>query len=107
MPRRHFQLAVLVLSAIGVFALLAWRDIPRVAAVAVDTNAPTFYRDVLPILTQHCQSCHRPGEIGSLPLMTYEQARIGARSIAFITASRKMPPWFADPSVGHFANDPS
>jgi hypothetical protein len=62
---------------------------------------------VLPILQQHCQSCHRPGEIGPLPLMTYEEARTEARSIAFITASRKMPPWFADPNIGHFANDPS
>ena len=39
--------------------------------------------------------------------MTYEQARAEARSIAFITANRKMPPWFADRSVGHFSNDPS
>src|ERR1700744_5631658 len=71
------------------------------------TSKPTFYRDVLPILQQHCQSCHRPGEIGPLPLMTYEEARTEARSIAFITASRKMPPWFADRAIGHFANDPS
>ncbi|MGA8144458.1 MAG: cytochrome c [Candidatus Acidiferrales bacterium] len=70
-------------------------------------SSPTFYRDVLPILERHCQSCHRPGEIGPLPLMTYEQARTEARSIAFITANRKMPPWFADPRVGRFANDPS
>ena len=107
MPRSHFQLAGLFLSVIGTLAFLGWRDTPRVAAVAMDINAPTFYRDVLPILAQHCQSCHRPGEIGPLPLMTYEQARIGARSIAFISASRKMPPWFADTRVGHFANDPS
>ena len=39
--------------------------------------------------------------------MTYEEAHTEARSIAFITASRKMPPWFADRAIGHFANDPS
>src|SRR5579872_6896467 len=61
---------------------------------------PTFYRDVLPILQQHCQVCHRPGEIGPMPLLTYEQVRRFARAIAEATTSKKMPPWFADPSVG-------
>ena len=37
--------------------------------------SPTYYRDVVPILQQHCQSCHRVGEIGPMPLMTYEQTR--------------------------------
>ena len=68
---------------------------------------PTFYRDVLPILQAHCQVCHRQGEIGPMPLGSYEQARPFARAIATATTERKMPPWFADPSVGHFANDPS
>jgi hypothetical protein len=68
---------------------------------------PTFYRDVLPILQGHCQVCHREGEIGPMPLVTYEQARHFARAIATAASEREMPPWFADPSVGHFANDPS
>ncbi|MGH9746714.1 MAG: c-type cytochrome [Candidatus Acidiferrales bacterium] len=86
---------------------MAWRETPRASTNKKAANAPTYYRDVLPILQQRCQSCHRPGEIGPLPLVTYEQAREEARSIAFITANRKMPPWFADPRVGHFSNDPS
>jgi hypothetical protein len=69
--------------------------------------SPTFYRDVLPILQSHCQECHRPGEIGPMPFLTYGQTRPFARAIANVTAQRKMPPWFADPSVGHFSNDPS
>jgi hypothetical protein len=68
---------------------------------------PTFYRDVLPILQQHCQSCHRAGEIGPMQLMSYAQTRPFARAIADSAAKREMPPWFADPAVGHFANDPS
>ena len=82
-------------------------ELTHVSAANQSESAPTFYRDVLPILQQHCQSCHRPGEIGPLPLMIYEEAQTEARSIAFITASRKMPPWFADRAIGHFANDPS
>jgi hypothetical protein len=70
-------------------------------------SAPTFYRDVLPILQQHCQVCHRQGEIGPMPLVTYDQVRPFAHAIATATSSKKMPPWFADPSIGHFSNDPS
>jgi len=79
-------------------------DAPPPAATPVK---PTFYRDALPILQDHCQVCHRGGEIGPMPLVTYEQARPVARAIASAASQRKMPPWFADPNVGHFANDPS
>ena len=68
---------------------------------------PTFYRDVLPILQNHCQSCHRAGEIGMMPLVSYEQVQPFARAIATSVSQKKMPPWFADPSIGHFSNDPS
>ncbi|HEY8054456.1 MAG TPA: thiol-disulfide isomerase [Terriglobales bacterium] len=62
---------------------------------------------MLPILQQHCQTCHRAGEIGPMPLVTYAQVKPFARKIAARTAARSMPPWFADPEVGHWANDPS
>jgi hypothetical protein len=35
----------------------------------------TFNTDVLPILQQRCQTCHRPGEIGPMPLITYQGTR--------------------------------
>lgn len=69
--------------------------------------APTFYKDVLPILQDHCQSCHRTGEIGPMPLVTYADARKWSSAIARRTTAKEMPPWFADPRFGHFANDPS
>ena len=67
----------------------------------------TFYKDVAPILQNHCQSCHRPGQIGPMSLLTYAQARAKAKAIEQMVRSRKMPPWFADPQFGHFTNDPS
>jgi hypothetical protein len=80
----------------------------NVAAAAAPANpAPTFYRDVLPILQQHCQRCHRPGEIGPFPLVTFDDARAKAQKIAAMVHDKKMPPWFADPCCGHFSNDPS
>ena len=68
---------------------------------------PSFYRDVLPILQGHCQSCHRPDAIAPFSLMTYRETRLRAQAIGAAGESRKMPPWFADPCCGHFANDPS
>src|SRR5690242_19738280 len=78
-----------------------------VAAKGPQSTAPTFYRDVLPVLQQHCQSCHRAGEIAPMPFVTYEQTRPFAQAIRQAVTSRKMPPWFADACCGHFANDPS
>jgi hypothetical protein len=69
------------------------------------TPAPTFYKDVLPILQKHCQVCHRPGEIAPLPFLTYEQTSSWADQINDAVRAKKMPPWFADPCCGHFAND--
>lgn len=42
-----------------------------------------------------------------MPLMTCEQTRPWADEIARSVEMRMMPPWFADPRYGHFANDPS
>jgi hypothetical protein len=68
---------------------------------------PTFYRDILPILQDHCQTCHRLGEIGHMPLVTYKQTRFQARKMADRVRGKIMPPWFADPCCGHFSDDPS
>lgn len=67
--------------------------------------APTFSKDVAPILYDHCVSCHRPGEIGPMSLITYTDARPWARSISRKVVSRVMPPWFADPNIGTFSNE--
>jgi hypothetical protein len=69
--------------------------------------APSFYKDVLPILQTHCQRCHRAGEMAPMPLETYRQVRPFASAIRDVTANKLMPPWFADACCGHFANDPS
>lgn len=75
------------------------------ASTVAATDSPTFYKDVLPILQANCQSCHRPGEVAPMSLLTYEQARPWARAIKAAVTSRQMPPWFADPNYGHFVNE--
>jgi hypothetical protein len=75
--------------------------------VAAEESGVTFYRDVLGILEQHCQTCHRPGEIGPMPLGTYNEVRPWAKAIKQAVVQKKMPPWHADRTVGKFHNDPS
>lgn len=75
-------------------------------AVLLLTGIVTFSKDVLPILTRHCVHCHRSGEIGPMPLETYSQVRPWAAAIRESVRLRRMPPWFADPNHGQFANDP-
>src|ERR1044071_475368 len=68
---------------------------------------PTFYKNILPILQDHCQSCHRAEEVAPMPLTTYEQARVYVSAMAHDVQMKMMPPWFADPHYGRFVNDPS
>src|SRR5258707_940 len=67
----------------------------------------TFHKDVEPILQRNCQSCHRPGQAAPMSLLTYQSARPWAKAMKAAVATRKMPPWFADPRYGHFVNDRS
>jgi len=76
-----------------------------ISSVALAADAPTFYRDVLPILQNNCQTCHRAGEVAPMSLISYEDARPWARSIKTKTTAKQMPPWFADAEFGLFANE--
>jgi hypothetical protein len=78
-----------------------------IAAEAAPPSSVTFNKDVLPILQDKCQICHRPGQVAPMSLLTYTDARPWAKAIKAAVASRKMPPWNADPAYGHFLNDRS
>jgi hypothetical protein len=65
----------------------------------------TFSEDIAPIIFKNCAPCHRPGEVGPFPLLTYEDVSKKAKTIAAVTQSRFMPPWPADPSYSHFAGE--
>jgi hypothetical protein len=74
-------------------------------ATSLAAAAPTFSKDVAPILYQRCVQCHRPNDIAPMSLLDYKSARPWAKSIRESVVTRKMPPWFADPHFGSFAND--
>src|SRR5215510_12970857 len=86
-----FAFAVLALTPTGVFA----------------ASPPTFSKDVAPILYNSCITCHRPGEVAPMSLISYEDVRPWAKSIRLKVSSREMPPWGADPQFGKFKDDRS
>ena len=84
------------------------------AVSAQGSEAPTFTRDVLPVLQQNCQICHRPeglnlgGMVAPMALLSYEDAREHAEKIAVAVESRYMPPWHASTQHhGVFENERS
>src|SRR5579871_6290168 len=85
--------------------LAAAAMLPMGVLSAQTSGAPTFSKDVAPILYKNCVSCHREGEIAPMPLLTYEQARPWAKSIREKVSRGLMPPWHADEPRGVFSND--
>ena len=95
--------------AAGVFTLGSLLAISA-SAVAADAAKPvTFSKDIAPIFQAKCQECHQPGSIAPMSLITFQEARPWARSIKERVATRQMPPWHIDPSIGvqKFKNDMS
>jgi peroxiredoxin/mono/diheme cytochrome c family protein len=65
----------------------------------------TYARDISRIVQNRCQRCHRPGEIGPMPLLTYDDAKQWAETIHEVVLEQRMPPWHPDPRFGKFSND--
>jgi hypothetical protein len=62
----------------------------------------TWSKEIAPIVQQHCQGCHRAGEIGPFPLSSYDDAYGERRKILRVVERRKMPPWKPVPGFGEF-----
>jgi hypothetical protein len=65
----------------------------------------TYTEDIANIIYNHCSTCHRPGEIGPQSFTNYEEVRNWAQTIKFVTSTRYMPPWQADPNYAHFLEE--
>ncbi len=93
-------------AAAALCALAAVASVPVGAqAPSKAAAAPTFDKEVAPILYKNCTNCHRPGEIAPMSLLTYKDARPWVKSIATNVSKGTMPPWHADPKHGEFLND--
>src|SRR5688572_13643387 len=104
MKKTCLLLASIVLAGGAAAFAAAEADAPQAA--------PTFYKDVLPILQESCQSCHRPnganlgGMVAPMAFTTYQETRAWAKSIAKQVEAKTMPPWHAAPEFhGVFANE--
>lgn len=86
------QVATAVTKSVGC-------EIEYAAKVAPKAGAVTFYKDVAPILNNHCVVCHRTGEVGPFALTTFAQARRWAGDIKEYTGNKQMPPWPATGGV--------
>jgi hypothetical protein len=96
------RLTVLLVLATG----LAFTARPQAQRPA-GSGVPTFTREIAPIVYAKCASCHRPGEVAPMSLLTYREVRPWAAAIREQVAARTMPPWHADRQHGRFRNDTS
>src|SRR5262245_22957391 len=76
------------------FLLLA--GLTPAAAEKKAEAAPTFNKDVAPIVFSQCSGCHRVGEAAPFPLLSYADVKKRGKLVASVTQSRQMPPWKAD-----------
>ena len=86
--------------------------VPAMAEDAASNSRPTFYKDVLPILQENCQQCHREsgadmgGMIAPMALTSYEEVRPWAKALVKQVVAKTMPPWHADDAYrGVFINE--
>lgn len=90
-----------VRTTVLVAAIVAAGALSTPANEAAAPARPTFFKDVLPILQENCQECHRAqganfsGMVAPMALTNYEEARPWAKSIVQKTTAKTMPPWFA------------
>jgi hypothetical protein len=103
MVGKGFRQRSVLAATLGGIVLIA------ASASAQTAAAPTFSKDIAPILQNKCQECHQPNSIAPMSLITYAESRPWARSIKTRVSTRQMPPWHIDQSVGvqKFKNDMS
>ncbi len=100
-----------VIAACGSALLLATAiaashpGLPPTATLSKTPAKVTFNRDIAPIVFNYCAPCHRPGEAGPFPLLSYQDVVHHARQIAAVTRGRFMPPWLPEPQALKFADE--
>src|SRR5690606_1768646 len=112
-PRTSLALAFLALLTAGVQGAVAqeWTlgnsrptgdgEYPmKVTLIPNPRTDLTFAKDVAPILQENCQTCHRPGNVAPMSLLTYEEARPWVDVVNDSVSRRSMPPCLIDRTIG-------
>ena len=58
-------------------------------------------------MQRSCQACHRPGTPAPMSLIRSPKSGRGRDAIKTKVATREMPPWHIDRTIGEMPNDPS
>ena len=74
------------------------------AAAAADSPV-NFATHIAPIIHQKCTICHREGQPGPFPLLTFEDVRDRAATIQAVIHDQYMPPWKLVNEGVEYAND--
>ncbi|HZN37891.1 MAG TPA: tetratricopeptide repeat protein [Planctomycetota bacterium] len=82
-------------------ALLLW--LPAMVPAQTAAAAPTFARDIAPIVYGSCTPCHRPGTSAPFVLLGYDDVWKKRKQIVEVTQQKRMPPWL--PVQGDFEDD--
>ena len=98
------SLRTTLLCAVAVLVLAACGNNPMTGtgggAGGGSANAPTYYKDVLPITQVSCNTCHTAGGIAPFALDSYDAAKLKVALMADATANKRMPPWLASKACG-------
>ena len=82
-----------------------WLGFSVAGAITAASTAPTFSKDIAPVLYRQCVVCHRPDGPAPFSLLTYQDARDRAALIAAAVEARRMPPWLPEPGAVRFARE--
>src|SRR5436190_20746678 len=84
------------------FAILT----PRPSAHTRSTDV-TWTKDIEPIVSARCATCHAPFGSAEPALVSYADARANAQAMREEVLEGRMPPWPAARGLGQFSNDRS
>lgn len=71
----------------------------------VKSQAVTFNEHIAPIIFTNCTPCHRPEQGTPFSYLSYEDVKAKAKLIRHVLEIGYMPPWKADSTYTHFANE--
>ncbi len=96
---------------LGAMALVIAFSVPAFAENAPAEGAAgqeiTYSKHISRLVQENCQTCHHPNGVGPFSMTNYRQTKAWGKMIKEVVSEGRMPPWHADPSVGHFQNDRS
>lgn len=70
-----------------------------------DGTAISYADTIVPILKENCVACHVQGGIAPWAMSEYNMIKGFAPMMREVVRTKRMPPWHADPEIGHWRNE--